>query len=199
MNLDIILSIKEKMNNLIGLYNYYSQSDIFGFLTKMCIDEILKLNDELVYVSLNTNGDIDLKINDEKYLFDIKTQDINKTYSFPNLLSIKKAKDLLTNDKQHLYYIFVEYEDLSNKIRIDNIRVQKIESFEWSYLYIQNIGRGQLQIKNITRNEFQFNNQITRSEWLNTLKEKGIEYYDSLMLKVVEYKTEWSKDESLDN
>ena len=43
----------------------------------------------------------------------------------------------------------------------------------------------------MSQDEFRFNNDVTRIQWLSTLKDKGIEYYNSLMLKVVEYKTEW--------
>jgi hypothetical protein len=189
-------------NSLKNLSRSYDRSeDVGAFIRKICIDSLLDIKNDEIDVIVNQGGDLNIKYNDNEYFVDIKMQNINKTYSFPNMISIKKAKDILSIPNKHIIYIFVEYEeyDTFNKLRIDKISVQRIETLNWGYLYIQNLGKGQLQIKNMTKDEFYFNNNVTREEWLIKLKEKGAEYYDNLMLKVVEYKTEWEKDEPLDN
>jgi len=189
---DILNSINKELNKLIGLYEIDNSIDYSTILIKLCKDELLKLIDEETSVILNNVGDVDIKRGDLCYNVDIKIQDINKTYSFPNLTSIKKVKDTISNFNNHIIYVFVEYEiGILGKIRIDKITVRNIEDLDWSYLYIQNIGRGQLQIKNITREEFKFNNEITRTEWLRELKTKSIEYYNNLILKITEYKSDW--------
>jgi hypothetical protein len=195
----MITIIRDSLKNLSRSYD--RSEDVGAFIRKICIDSLLDIKNDEIDVIVNQGGDLNIKYNDNEYFVDIKMQNINKTYSFPNMISIKKAKDILSIPNKHIIYIFVEYEeyDTFNKLRIDKISVQRIETLNWGYLYIQNLGKGQLQIKNMTKDEFYFNNNVTREEWLIKLKEKGAEYYDNLMLKVVEYKTEWEKDEPLDN
>ena len=187
--------LKKSLNSLIDIrYVANEIGDIIPSIVKLCTDKILEIDEESVTIELKDFGDIEISYNNVFYKINIKTQNVDKTYSFPNLISIKKAKDILSDYNNYIIYIFVEYEYKDDKIKIIRIRVQNIESLDWSYLYIQNLGRGQLQIKNMSQEEFRFNGDITRSQWLNTLIEKGIEYYNSLMLKVVEYKSEWENE-----
>jgi len=196
MVIDVINEIKTVLNSLYGiLYDINEPSDIIPSLTKQCVDKILKIDEESLIIEHKDFGDIEIKYDDVFYKINIKTQNTSKTYSFPNLISINRARDFLIKPDNNLIYIFIEYEQIDSTAKIIKIRVQKIESLDWSYLYIQNLGKGQLQIKNMTQEEFKFNNDVTRQEWLEILKKKGCEYYDNLMLKVVEYKTEWEKDE----
>ena len=169
--------------------------DVSVILSNLCKDKILELQDETVIIENNPNDDIEITWEDQFYIVDIKTQDMNKVYSVPNLISIKKAKDILKNHDNHIYYIFVEYEfENLDEVKITNIRTQPIETLDWSYLAIQNLGRGQLQIKN-TADGLKFNSEVTRSQWFGELKDKAIEYYNNLILKVTEYKSDWEDDE----
>ena len=187
--------IKRVLDTLIDInYNVEINDVIFSIVT-LCTDKIIEIEEETLKVEHKDFGDIEIKHKDNFYKINIKTQNVDKTYSFPNLISIKKAKDILTDHNNNIVYVFVEYEYKDNKLQIIKIRVQNIESLDWSYLYIQNLGKGQLQVKNMSKDEFKFKNDVTRTQWLNILKDKGIEYYDSLMLKVVEYKSEWECDE----
>jgi len=186
--------IKSVLNPLINTDYDINVEDVITSLVKLCTDKILDLQDELTLIEHKDFGDIEINHEDIFYKINIKTQNVGKTYSFPNLISIKRAKDILTDHNNHIIYVFIEYEYINNMIKISKIKVQRIESLDWSYLYIQNLGKGQLQIKNIPQEEFLFNNNISREQWLNTLIEKGKEYYDSLILKVVEYKSDWEKD-----
>ena len=195
MEIDLMHEIKKSLNTLINKQQVVMEiSDVISIIVKLCTDNIIGIQEEDIKVEHKDFGDIEICHKDTFYKINIKTQNVDKTYSFPNLISIKKAKDILTNYNNHIVYVFVEYEYNDNKLKIINIRVQNIESLDWSYLYIQNLGKGQLQIKNMSKDEFKFKSDVTRIQWLNILKEKGIEYYDSLMLKVVEYKTEWQKE-----
>ncbi len=198
--MNMINKIKSALSSIIGTpYNTNGLDEIPSTLSKMCKDKILELDDELTQTEHNPIGDIEITCEDKFYIIDIKTQDMSKVYSVPNLISIKKAKDILTNHNNYIIYVFVEYEidPNFNRVKISNIRVQPIETLDWSYLAIQNLGRGQLQIKN-TANGLTFNNDRTRTQWLSELKDKSIEYYNNLILKITEYKSDW-EDESLDN
>jgi len=188
----MITKIKDSLNSVIGiLYETDVTSDVTTNLCKLCKDKILELQNETIFVEHNPIGDIEITSDDQFYIVDIKTQNINTVYSVPNLISIKKAKDILKNHDNHIIYVFIEYE-LENlgETRIVNIKVQPIESLDWSYLAIQNLGRGQLQIKN-TANGLTFNNEVTRKQWFGEFKDKSIEYYNNLILKITEYKSEF--------
>jgi len=186
---EFIDKLKIKLNRLVNTF----EIDIESHIKKYVEDNYQDFS-----INKNTNDDLEIIIGEYYFLIDIKYQDINKTYSFPNMISINKAKDILSNKSKNIIYIFIEYENFQGerdeKHRIDKITVQRIETLDWEYLYIQNIGKGQLQIKNISKQEFVFNNDVKREEWLKILKEKGIEYYNNLMLKVVEYKSEWESE-----
>lgn len=192
----MINEIKNTLRPITGKIidiNDINISDISLILNKLCKDEILKLQDDVISIQHTPIGDIEINIGDNFYIIDFKTQDMDKVYSVPNLISIKKAKDILINHDNYIIYVFIEYKINNNILLISNIKIQNIESLDWSYLAIQNLGRGQLQIKN-TSTDLIFNNDVTRSEWLNQFKDKALEYYNNLILKIVEYKTEWEEE-----
>jgi hypothetical protein len=192
----MITKIKHTLSSVIDiLYETDGSSDVPVILSKLCKDKILELQDETTGIEHNPIGNIEITYDDQFYIIDVKTQDMSKVYSVPNLISIKKAKDILTNHDNHIIYVFIEYEiePILKKTKIVNIRVQPIETLDWSYLAIQNLGKGQLQIKN-TATGLTFNNEVTRTQWLGELKDKAIEYYNNLILKVTEYKSDWEDE-----
>jgi len=192
----MITKIKNALSSIIGVqYNIGAIEEVPSSLSKMCKDKILELQDEIIEIEHNPIGDIEITNEDQFFIIDVKLQDMSKVYSVPNLISIKKAKDILKNNDNHIIYIFVEYEidKILHKTIIRNIRVQTIESLDWSYLAIQNLGRGQLQIKN-TADGLKFNNDVDRCQWYGELKDKAIEYYNNLILKITEYKSDWDDE-----
>jgi len=195
MIINLIDQLNQALNTIVNIrYNITEYSELIPSLVKLCTDKILEIEDDSIKKEHKDFGDIEINYDDKFYKINIKTQNVDKTYSFPNLISIKKAKDILMDHTNNILYIFVEYEYKDDNLKITKISVQNIESLDWTYLYIQNLGKGQLQVKNMSKDEFKFKNDVTRTQWLNILKEKGIEYYDSLMLKVVEYKSEWENE-----
>jgi len=195
--MDVIELIKLKLDPLLkNTYQTY-ENQIDSNIKDIINTNLLELNDIGLLVSgkignRRTFEDIEIKDDLNLYKIDINTHNIDKVISLPSLMSIKRAKDFLTNYNNFIIYIFIDYKYIDNKINIINIHVQNIESLDWSYLSIQNLGKGQLQLKNIS--ELTFNNNVTRREWLNILKNKGSEYYNNLLLKITEYKTIWDDD-----
>ena len=161
------------------------------------INERIKniLNKYDSYECKNKRSFEDFEIIDDNniYKIDINVYDINKSISFPSLLSIQRAKSFLSNNNNHIIYIFIGHKNNT----INKIDVQNIESLDWNYLSIQNLGKGQIQMKNISPDKLTFNNDVNRKEWLYLLNKKGSEYYDKLILKITEYKTKWNNE--LDN
>ena len=142
-------------------------------------------------LSVRSIDDVGIKYGVNLYKLDIKTHDVNREFSMPNLISVNRVRKYLSVTTNHLIYVFVDYEIKGDIVRIISARVQPIESLDWSYLAIQNLGKGQLQIKNMNESLF-FNNNVTRKEWMDRLIKEGADYYEKLILKVSEYKSNWN-------
>jgi len=193
--------IKNKINSLVN-YTFdskkISQKDVTDYLNVLCWDKINELSTDEVIVNealfVKSIEDIEIKYNDELYKIGIKINDINnKEFTMPNLISIDKVRKYLSNIKNHIIYIFIDYKIEDDMVTVMDIIVKPIECLNWSYLSIQNLGKGQLQIKGTT-NTLTFNNDIMRKEWLDRLLKEGNEYYDKLILKVSEYKINWNDE-----
>ena len=198
--MDVINLIDLKLKSLYNT-TYTSSSEKFvnsdiKYLITMTLLKLNGFNNLSVFKTDNIRSfeNLEIKLENKLYKIDINTHDVEKVISLPSLMSIKRAKDFLSNYNNFITYIFVDYKMLSdNDFEIVNIQVQNIETLDWSYLSIQNLGKGQLQMKNIS-DKLTFNNNITRREWLSLLNHKGSEYYNNLLLKITEYKSKWEEE-----
>ena len=198
--MDVINLIDLKLKSLYNT-TYTSSSEKFvnsdiKYLITMTLLKLNGFNNLSVFETDNIRSfeNLEIKLENKLYKIDINTHDVEKVISLPSLMSIKRAKDFLSNYNNFITYIFVDYKMLSdNDFEIVNIQVQNIETLDWSYLSIQNLGKGQLQMKNIS-DKLTFNNNITRREWLSLLNHKGSEYYNNLLLKITEYKSKWEEE-----
>jgi hypothetical protein len=201
--MNVIELIKKQLEPLLNNTYVTTEKQAVSNLQYIIIESLLKLNniDNLKITGKNnirSFQDIEIINGDELYKIDINMHDVKKVISLPSLMSIKRAKDFLSNSNNYITYIFVDYfitniENENQIMMIKKISVQNIESLDWSYLSIQNLGKGQLQMKNIST-ELTFNNDITRKEWLAILKRKGSIYYENLLLKIIEYKSKWEEN-----
>lgn len=198
--MDVINLIELKLKSLYNTtYTSSSEKFVNSDIKYLITTTLLKLNgfnNLSVFKTDNIRSfeNLEIKLENKLYKIDINTHDVEKVISLPSLMSIKRAKDFLSNYNNFITYIFVDYKMLSdNDFEIVNIQVQNIETLDWSYLSIQNLGKGQLQMKNIS-DKLTFNNNITRREWLSLLNHKGSEYYNNLLLKITEYKSKWEEE-----
>lgn len=199
MNNKIIEMLEGKINNLVG-FEFSSigliQRDISSYIEDECKQRILELENDFIVIneanSVKSIENIEIEHSGNTYKIDIKTHDINSDFSMPNLISIDRARKFLSDLNNHIIYIFIDYTIEDNTVYIINAKVKPIESLDWSYLAIQNLGKGQLQIKSMSNGLF-FNDNIDKQIWLNKLIEEGEKYYDRLILKVSEYKNNWIK------
>ncbi len=198
--IDLIIERVNKLNNFI-FDSRRIQKGIGEHIQILCYEQISGLNDEglIVIDTLSTKSieDVEIKYEDNLYKIDIKPHDISKDFSIPNLISIDKARKYLKKTTNHIIYIFIDYKVVDDMVTITNILVKPIESLDWSYLAVQNIGKGQLQLKSTTSGLF-FNDNVTRKEWMDKLIKEGKEYYDRLILKVSEYISNWNDDTKWD-
>lgn len=204
--MDTIEIIKKELEPLLQMTfissDAYANSDL-EYIIKTRLLELNETTDLKVIGKSNIRSFADIEVVDGNkfYKIDINTHEADTVISLPSLMSIKRAKDFLKNTNNFITYIFVDYKivelnknpEKNKLIQITKISVQNIESLDWSYLSIQNLGKGQLQMKNVAK-ELTFNNNMTRKEWLNILNIKGSIYYENLLLKITEYKTKWEEE-----
>jgi hypothetical protein len=118
---------------------------------------------------------------------DHKSSDVALEFKMPNMISIDRLKNL-TNS---LIYNFVIYD--SNKREIIDTFAINVYELNWEHLSIQNIGKGQLQIKNMNKFLESPRTQLTKSEWLRRLSEETIKFYEKLIKKTEKNILEWKK------
>ena len=204
METNVIDLINEKISKLINFQfdsKMLQQRGVADYIETLCCERIneLSTSDLIVseVVSVRSIEDIEIKLDSNLYKIDIKTHDINRDFSMPNLISVDRARKYLSVVTNHIIYIFMDYKIEEDIVCVTNVRVKPIESLDWSYLSIQNLGKGQLQIKSMTDKIF-FNDNVTRKEWFDKLIKEGKDYYEKLILKVSEYITNWNDDAKWD-
>ena len=133
-------------------------------------------------VGLITNDYDDVKI-------DIKTHDAESELSMPNLISVARIKKFYENPRNLLLYVFVTYVNRGNNIEVMRVKVKPIEQLNWECLTIGNLGKGQLQVKNM--DEISFQTFMTRNDWMERLSYDVVIYYQSLIKKI---QTKWIKE-----
>lgn len=180
--------INNILNNSIGKsFNTTNlqQRGVADVIEKYICEQITKIdNKELIIERSKTKRsleDVQIKNNQELYKIDIKTHDLNSDFSMPNLISVDRLKKFYENDNNHLMYIIISYTTNNNITQIKNIEIRYIEELSWEILGIQNLGKGQLQIKNMN-NELIFV-EPNREEWINTLKQNMIKFYKKQISK----------------
>ena len=155
------------------------QRGVADVIEKYICEQIIKIDDQNLIIEESKTKksleDIQIKNNQELYKIDIKTHDINSDFSMPNLISVDRLKKFYENDNNYIIYIFVSYNTINNNTQIKNIQIRFIEELSWDILGIQNLGKGQLQIKNMN-NQLIFV-EINRINWINTLKQNMIKFY----------------------
>ena len=199
--MEIILDILE--NKVKELYRFsFNKSDIDknipDHINNLLYEKIHELSSDEFIINKPTLTkvieDIDIFYNDNNYKIDVKPYFVNKPTTVYNLISIERARKYLSNKNNHIVYIFVKYAIYKEHIKITDIKVKPIESIYWSYLSIQNIGKGQLNLKNVV-DDIKFLKTPNRDEWFKQFINKGKEYYDDLSIKVFEYKSNWIDNE----
>ena len=114
-------------------------------------------------------------------LVDVKTRDIGREFSMPNLISVDR---LSKNRNTEIAYLFIDY--VVNPIdgetaQIVNIEYRPIESIDWHHLSIQNLGLGQLQLVKTDKGINYF--EGTKDDWFFELKLQMGNFYERQIRK----------------
>ena len=116
---------------------------------------------------------------------DHKTTDVARDFKMPNLISI----DRLVKLDKPLLYNFVKYD--SDKKKIVDIDVLSVYELNWEHLSIQNLGVGQLQIKNMVSFLSSPKTNLSKNEWIKKLQQESVKFYDKLIVKTTQRKQKW--------
>jgi len=191
----MIQLLRNTLAELIG-----SQIDSNGLQQRGIADKIEELVCNKIK-TINTNGLLvedasskrsleDIQVTDENgnlYKLDIKTHDINADFSMPNMVSVARLLNFYQTETNNLAYIFVDYKEENNITEITNIIIKLVEELSWDMLAIQNLGKGQLQIKDMN-SELIFI-EPNREVWVQQLKVNMVEHYNKTIRKIQGYIT----------
>jgi len=170
-----------------------AQRGIADKIEKICTTKIFDLQGGDIVVkeakSKRTIEDVQVEQNMNIYKVDIKSHGVENEFSMPNLISIDRLRKFYESENNYLVYAFIDYITRDDVTTITKIEVKLVEELHWSMLAIQNLGKGQLQIKDMNNN-LTFT-EIDRNKWMATLKVKAVKYYDRLMEKVAIYQKDW--------
>jgi hypothetical protein len=185
INLELEKILKEKLKNfeLSNSYGHRSvgdklEADVVDILKNTLLKNLVEAN------SKRSIDDFTLVFGDNINLFDIKSHFIQETkgFSMPNLISVKRLKNVLESELETLSYVFIDYKRENGKVLIEDIHIKYIWELDWSILGIGALGKGQLQIKDA--NKQLIFTDMGKSEWFKILKIKVIEFYEKEILKI---------------
>ena len=112
----------------------------------------------------------------DKYI-DIKTRDIDREFSMPNLISVDR---LMKNKDKHIEYKLVDYQVRDNIAYIVHMEDRPIWTICWSAMKIQNLGLGQLQLVKTSDIPYY---KGTKEEWFIELRTQMNAFYKRQIIK----------------
>jgi len=177
--------LKEKLKDfqLSESYGHRAVGDKLEADTVDILKEILPKN--LVEAkSKRSIDDFTLVFDGNINLFDTKSHFVQEIdgFSMPNLISVKRLKDVLEDDSKTLSYVFIDYKRENGNVLIEDIHIKYIWELDWSILSIGALGKGQLQIKDANK-ELIFTD-MGKDAWFEILKTKVMEFYTKQILKI---------------
>lgn len=149
---------------------HLQQRGIGDFIEGIVIDLAKQIfpNEFRERMSKKSTEDFTLVIDGTVHLIDIKTHDSNGNFCMPNMTAIDKLVKLYKEDTEKLHYLLIEYVlDNDNVLTILNVRHCKPNNISWKYLAIQNLGNGQLQIRNMRDLKIDYN--LDLNDWYLSL------------------------------
>jgi hypothetical protein len=121
--------ISYKIKNIIKDYNDQCIESSYSKEHKRSLDD---------FVIIEKSG--------KKNLFNTKTHNICSKFSMPNLSSVKKIKDVLENENNDIFYIFVDYYMNGSNVIIASVKIKNVIELNLNFLRVGSLGKGQLQM-----------------------------------------------------
>lgn len=124
--------------------------------------------------------------NGNYYAVDVKTHNLSTQFNMPNLISVRRIANFYRNDSNTFCILIVSYKVVDNKLEYGECYFAPIEAFSWDCLTLGALGWGQIQIANA--NNLQFNQIVSRKQWMLDMCDRLELFYNEEIGKIVERK-----------
>lgn len=161
----------------LGSRNQRAYAD---FLEERASDRAREMEPDLYVPARSVRSPEDFMLG-EVYV-DIKTRCLGRDFSMPNLISVDRARKILKDPNQDIWYWFIDYtvgEDGS--FVVESSEMLPIWQLNWDSLSIQNLGLGQIQISDF---DGLYDAEGNRDEWLGQLIKRTRAFYVDLQRKL---------------
>lgn len=125
---------------------------------------------------------------------DVKSRDLNAAFSMPNLISVERLRKLYAHPRNMLKMVFLDYHLEGGSVVIDRITEAAIEDIDLGCLHVQNIGLGQLQLKD--KMEPVIRVGTPRDVWFRGFSDMVCRFYTDLARKSAERAEDWASTSS---
>lgn len=181
----LISKLKKLEGTTLNIPTKASQRTVADEIEMMCCAIAAKefKNEYVAAKSVRSVDDFSIVVGDYVIMADVKSHYVqDEGFSMPNLISVKRLKNILEDPTKELIYIFVDYTRQGTKVTLTEVKVLSVYQIDWQDLTIGALGLGQLQIKNANNaiNE----SMVGREVWFQILKTKTIEFYNKELNKI---------------
>lgn len=182
------MSIEIKLTEILSKHLKFpdsaniQQRGIADKLEDAC-NTLIKEHFDNVTIASSRRSIEDISIGDA-YL-DHKSSDQALKFKMPNMISIDRLRKL----DRPLIYNFIIYN--SSKGEIIKTLAMDVYELNWDHLAIQNLGKGQLQIKNMEEFLKSPKTALSKEEWITKLKTEAIKFYENLKKKTDKNIQDW--------
>ncbi len=127
-------------------------------------------------------ADVSCQLEEKEAWIDIKTRNMTKGLSMPNITAVRRLDKFYGSSANVFMILLIEYQlDADKKVIVQAVELFPVETLDWNCLQIAALGRGQLQIKDAKK--IQWDYQQTRQEWLVKFYERLVAFYEREMRK----------------
>lgn len=123
-------------------------------------------------------------------LFNTKTHNVGSKFSMPNLSSVKKIKDVLENENNDIFYIFVDYYMNGLSAIIVSVKIKNVTELNLNYLRIGSLGKGQLQM--VDYEKCLYSELKDKQEWLTRFKNLVVNYQINAIKRLEKEILQWT-------
>jgi hypothetical protein len=125
---------------------------------------------------------------DNYYLIDVKTHNVQTKFDMPNLTSVRRLAQLYHNEdcveKDYFTLLIIRYEIQDLDINVLDVHLVPIENLDWECLTIGALGWGQIQIAN-SRN-IDIDRGLRRKQWMLQMCDVFDAFYPREVAKIKE-------------
>ena len=190
---EVLRNLQENATSIFSKYSIISSRSVGdtvqNYLGEKCFPELLKkygIADVVNHTGGKDFADITFTHCGIEYVVDVKTQRENTDFNMPNITSLESIGKFYADKNKVFLVLMIRYTVRNGKVEYNECFIQPIENISWKSLIISGLGNGQIQIKNANNIKF---SKSSREDWMGTLYNKQMEFYDKQINKWLKKKT----------